>query len=191
MSTRLNCPVCNQQDQVEKVSTLYLIGIGLKGQSAGPTYQPGQSKPGSQVLQELSESELRALSRRLAPPASKKEAMMRPLHPDLMVLTFSLVIPIFLFGIFQDQSPMLLPALIVLGFFYVFYAWKRKSFVDKFELQLKKRQASQQQIRIGIDRWMKLYYCARDDGVFEPGAQQLVPSDDLMSFLMKNDYPGK
>ena len=36
-----------------------------------------------------------------------------------------------------------------------------------------------------FERWMKLYYCARDDGVFEPGSEALTPADQTPGYLLR------
>jgi hypothetical protein len=178
MPKKINCPVCGQSDQVEKASTLYLIGIGLdktrpqeQASDPGPKRKPTPSQ--------------RALSRRLAPPASGKQATMRPIHPDMVVAALSLIAPVFLYGILTSQRSMFLPVLAILAAFYGFYFWKRKTMIARYEAQQASRQAADQRIKRGIERWMRLYYCARDDGVFEPGSQELVPADLIAGYLYR------
>jgi len=126
-----------------------------------------------------------ALTHRLAPPAAKKEAPMRAIHPDMMVLGFSLVAPIFLYGILTSQPSGLLVVLPLLAGFYIFYFWKRKMLIAKYLVQQAAQQAATARIQRGIQRWMKLYYCARDDGIFEPGAAALIPADQIAGILFK------
>ncbi len=110
---------------------------------------------------------------------------LKRIHPDTVVLTFSLVAPIFLYGIFTSQRLMLLPVLIILAGFYGLYFWKRKTMVARFELQQLTRQAANERVKRGLDRWMKLYHCSRDDVVFEPGKNQFVPTDQMTGYLLK------
>jgi hypothetical protein len=178
MAKVVKCPVCGQSDQVEKASTIYLIGIGLdQAHSNEQASNPGpKSKPTSSQ---------RALSRRLAPPASGKQVTTRPIHPDMVAAALSLIAPFFLYGILTSQRSMLLPALAILVIFYGFYFWKRKTMIARFEVLQASRQAADQRIKRGIERWMKLYYCARDDGVFEPGSNELVPADQIVGYLYR------
>ncbi len=178
MPKKVNCPVCGQSDQVEKASTIYLIGIGLsQTQSQETGSEPNvRSKPTPSQ---------RALSRRLAPPASGKQVTMRPIHPDMVVAALSLITPVFLYGILSSQAAMFLPVLAILAVFYGFYFWKRKTIIVRFEGQQASRRSADERIKRGIERWMKLYYCARDDGVFEPGGDELIPADLMTGYLYR------
>ncbi len=57
--------------------------------------------------------------------------------------------------------------------------------IARFEGQQASRQAAEERIKRGIDRWMKLYYCARDDGVFMPGSDELIPADLMIGYLYR------
>jgi len=178
MVKKLNCPVCGQSDQVEKASTLYLVGIGLdQGQPQEQDSNPVQKRKPS--------PNQRALSRRLAPPASGKQVTTRPIHPDMVVAALSLIAPVFLYGILTSQRNMFLPVLAILAAFYGLYFWKRKTLISRFEAQQAARQAADARVKRSIERWMKLYYCARDDGVFEPGSHELVPADHIAGYLYR------
>ena len=179
MVKKVNCPVCGQSDQVEKASTLYLIGIGLnqaRSMDQASNQEPKRKPTASQ----------QALSRRLAPPASGKQMTTRPIHPDMVVIALSLIAPVFLYGILTTQRSMFLPVLAILAVFYGFYFWKRKMMISRFEVQQASRLAADERVKHGIERWMKLYYCARDDGVFVPGSDELVPADLLAGYLYRD-----
>jgi hypothetical protein len=185
MPQTIRCPVCNQSDLVEKVSTLYITGIGLNRSSRQVNPQPATQMadtPGDPIIG-LSASELRLLSRRLKPPFSVKKVPFRSLHPDLVVLTFSLILPVFVYGIYTSQRSMLLPALIILAAFYATYFWRRKALIAKYESQLEASKAANRRVEQGISRWMKLYYCAREDVVFQPGTGKYVPTDQMPGLL--------
>jgi hypothetical protein len=187
MANSVSCPQCGQADQVEKVSSLYVYGIEKKWgrRRSDPSQNRTPSSSRSAFLEEMPEAELLTLSRRLAPPAAKKESGLQPIHPDLIVLAFSLVAPIFLYGILTSQSGGLVYVLPLLAAFYGFYFWKRRELITKFQAQQDARQAAKVQVKHGLQRWMSLYYCARDDGVFKPGAGELTPADQLAGFLLK------
>ncbi len=187
MSDPVRCPVCDQADQVEKVSTIYLLGIEAKRAStrADAQSQGSAASTGGLALNKLTAAELRALSQRLAPPASGKELPTRLIHPNLVVMVFSLGAPVFLYGILTSQPAMLLPALIILALFYAVYFWKRKTIIARFESRLAAQQAASQRIQHAIQRWMRLYYCAREDGVFKPGEDQIIPADQMPAYLFE------
>jgi hypothetical protein len=185
MPQPIRCPVCDQSDLVEKVSTLYITGIGLNRSSRQVNPQPGAetaTPPGDPMIG-LSASELRLLSRRLKPPFSVKKVPFRSLHPDLVVLTFSLILPVFVYGIYTSQKNMLLPGLVILAAFYGIYFWRRKAMIAKFESQLEASKAANRRVEQSISRWMKLYYCAREDIVFQPGTGKYVPTDQMPGLL--------
>jgi hypothetical protein len=184
----IRCPGCGQADQVEKVSSLYLWGIGLHQQAA--TSAKDHNPPDSRKSRLFGETgDFRSLSRRLAPPASSKQVNLRPMHPDQMVLAFSLVLPIFLYGILTNQRGMLLPVAGLLAAGYGFYAWQRGAILARYEQERQRRKASEQRIQRGIQRWMQLYYCGREDGIFIPGENRLVDAEQMMGYLLDESKP--
>jgi hypothetical protein len=178
------CPLCGQSDQVEKASTIYLVGIGLKGKTSDPESKD-EALISSPVLGAIPAPGMRALSKRLSPPTSRAQAFTRPVHPDIAVLAFSLITPIFLFGIYTSQIALLLPVLAILVGFYAIYFWKRKTLIARFERQIADRKASNDRTQRGVRRWMNLYYCMRDDIVFEPGKSEGTPVDQMPGYLFK------
>jgi hypothetical protein len=173
------CPACGKSDEVVKVSTLYVAGIEKKRSSQN---EPENNRPEAARAYALSSPEL---SRRLKPPAAGKRSMSRPLHPDLMVVVFSLVAPIFLYGIYDTQRQMVIPIIGVLVVIYALYFWKRKDLAARFEREKASQQTADDRIKRGIERWMRLYYCAHDDEVFLPGAPEATPTDQMMGLLLQ------
>ena len=175
------CPACGQSDQTDKASTLYVMAIG----GAKLTPVEGELPAAPLNMTDIPPQELRELGKRLKPPASPKKASTRPLHPDLVVVTFSLIVPLFLYRIYQSQAGALPAVLAVLAVLYALYLWRRKAIIARFERQVQAGKASDERIRAGIERWMRLYYCRRDDVVFEPGRPAWSPADEMMAFLME------
>lgn len=188
MTRPMICPHCGQADQVEKVSTIYVLGIEKKWRSQNNP-SPGDDPsppPRSALVDKIPAEELQALSRRLAPPATKKAVPLRSIHPDMMVATFSLAAPIFLYGILNSQPGELWIVLPVLAAFYAFYFWKRKELIAKFQSQQDAQRSAEARVQRGIQRWMKLYYCARDDGIFELGSAAITPADQINGYLFRD-----
>jgi hypothetical protein len=179
MSKIVKCPACGQTDQIVKVSTIYLLGIDRSRSESADALR-------SKLGLELSPAELKTLSHRLAPPSSGRAAPTRPVSPDLVVAVFSLIVPIFLAGIVSNQPGLFLPTLVILGLAYGIYFWQRKKIIQRFENRISKEKSEAERIEQGIAAWMKLYYCAQDDGVFEVGQGQLTPADQMMGYLLKN-----
>ena len=188
MASRIKCPTCGQTDQVEKVSTLYLVGIGLN-QASKSSEAPPDLPPTSAWVSALPKEELHMLARRLKPPSSGKQAFTRPLHPDMVVIVFSLILPVFLYGILTSQRPVALPVLVIVAGAYAAYLWKRRAIVDRFEQNQAKRLSADARARRGVERWMRLYYCNRDDGVFDAHGSELVPADQMPGYLFNPEKP--
>lgn len=179
MSQPISCPQCGGGGCVEKVSTIYLVGIGLNTQAVEIN---SSGRPVKYNLVELTEAERRNLARRLKPPASRRRIQSRPLHPDLIVITFSLLIPLFVLEIYNTQIKSFLPVLGMLGLVYGFYFWKRKAIIAGYQSRQSAQQANDELVRQGIERWMKLYYCAQDDIVFTPDSSDSLPADRISEF---------
>jgi hypothetical protein len=179
------CPNCGQVDRVEKVSSLFLSGIEAgrlhKLVEAAETQQSAESM--SRL--DLPASERRILSRKLAPPSSGKSQTVRPVHPDLVVLAFSGVLPVFLAGVATSQRELLVPILFFVVVFYGLYLFQRKGLIARFDRQKAARREEEQRIRRAIGRWMNLYYCAEDEGVFEPGRDNWTPVDQMLELLLR------
>jgi len=183
MAKSVTCPLCSQADQVEKVSTIYLIAIGL-GRRPNPGTPQTEELVINPELKNLPPTHLRELGRRFAPPAGRTQSLTRPIHPDLVVLALTLIAPVFLYGILTSQPSMLVPAIVLLAVFYGFYWWKRKDLIAKYDRQLATRKTGDERIRRGIRRWMALYYCLRDDVVFEPRTSETTPADQIAGYLL-------
>ena len=177
-SRPITCPVCGLSDQVEKVSTIYMSGIADK------------RSPEIKQATKIPPQKLRLLSRQMAPPSSGKSIPTRPIHPDMVLVVFSCVLPFFLLGILKQQSIMLIPVLLVLASLYTLYFFKRKAIIAKFERGQNNQRQSQARIERGIQTWMKLYYCDRDEGIFLPGKDELVPPEQMISYLMQGSKTG-
>jgi hypothetical protein len=129
----------------------------------------------------MTTSDIRQLSRRLKPPDSGKKPPLQPIHPDLVLIAFSLFAPFFLYQILRNQPNSFLPIMLILAAFYALYFWKRKNILDKFEHQKMERHAQDERVKMAIQRWMRLYYCPQEDIIFEAGEADAVPVDQVDS----------
>lgn len=183
MAGNVICPICERAEMVNKVSAIYIHALQAKKSASEKN---GRALvPDLAALRGIPDEELPALGKRLAPPASPRELPTRPVHPDLVVLVFSLVLPIFLAGIRSNQPVMFVPVVAILVLCYLFYFWKRGAAIAKFERQRAIRQASGERVKRGVERWMRLYYCAEDDAVFEAGSQASAPADLIAGYLLR------
>jgi hypothetical protein len=184
MPEKILCPVCSQFDRVDKVSTIYMEGIGEKRIPFSKNPVKKNPEGASPRITKIPQSELHPLSHKLAPPSSGKSSLTRPVHPDLVVIVFSCIIPVFLYNILATQRTMLIPVLLILAGFYGLYFFKRKGVIARFEQQQAAKREEQARIERGIKTWMRLYYCARDEGVFLPGGRDLIPVDQMNGYLL-------
>ncbi len=196
MGAEIRCPTCGKTETVGKVSTIYLVGIGLVRKEAGKqtVLEPGSTLQTARReveppdwLKRLTVAEQRQLSKRLAPPAAGTSGLTRPIHPDWVIGAATLIVPVFLVGIVKSQPGMLVPLLAILGLFYAIYFYLRIGLVKRFARQEAQRQTAAEHARQGIERWMRLFYCVEDDGLFEPGQGGLVPAEQIAGVLHTRD----
>jgi hypothetical protein len=189
MPNEIICPVCKLADQVEKVSTLYLVEIELQRQK-GSVWLSDKNSHAVELLRarQLAQPGFEPLRRKLAPPSSGKQTTIRPIHPDLAVLAFSLITPVFLYGILTTQPGSTLPVLTVLALFYGLYTWQRRRLIGRFEGEQARQKRATERTAQAVERWMKLYYCAREELVFVPGNSTFVPVDQMMGLLFQEPF---
>ncbi len=172
------CPLCKQNDRVEKASAIYIEGLSSQQRLKKATEGDSPKR-----LTRLTPEEVRSLSSRLAPPAAPTRVQPRPIHPDLVVVVFSLILPIFLLGIAKSQAALLFPILGFVVLVYLLYFFSRRRILKRFDQQQTERQANTEKIETAIKNWMSLYYCARDAVLFNPNNPRTVPIDEMNSIL--------
>jgi hypothetical protein len=136
----------------------------------------------------LQKGELAGLRRLLAPPSGNRQVT-RPIHPDLLVVVFSGVLPVFLLGIARSQAGLLLPVLLVLAICYGLYFWRRKMLIARFERQKQDQEEAKRRVERAIGRWMRTYYCARDGVVFSAGMSAWAPVEQMDELLSASGWP--
>ncbi len=151
------CPACGQNDQVAKVSRQYILA------------RENKQRPEP-----------------FAPPSGGR-ALTRSIHPDMVVGALTLFAIFFFVKIYQQQPNMLVPSLAVLAAFYLGYFLLRKKILGRYQADRNKESAEQVSIEAATGEWMKLYYCARDKGVFDPSDPEpiLVPLDQMRLYALK------
>jgi len=191
MVTEIICPACKLGDQIEKVSSIYIHSLELRRKNPKSS-NDSRENISAPVSSQLSNHQIKLLSQKLKPPSTPRQAFTRPVHPDVVVITFSMIIPFFLYGIFSSQKSFLTPSLVILASLYALYIWKRGQIIAKFQRDLDERTGAEMKAKRGIERWMKMYYCARDDGVFDLTRNELIPVDFLPGYLFEEsgNLPG-
>ena len=192
MPPEIICPECGLADQVEKVSSLYLVGIELQRSKRAAPGAEEPSGPVSRAVEILlarqqAQPRVEPLRRKLAPPSSGKPTTMRPIHPDLAVLAFSLIAPVFLYGILASQPEMLLVVLALLALCYGLYFWQRRRLLGRFEAEQARQKQAALRVAQAVERWMQLYYCAREELVFDPKSGESAPVDQMMGLIRQSE----
>lgn len=162
------------------------IGSGRLPQVDGGEQESAES---GGRLAGVSEEELHALVRRLAPPSSIRRPMTRMIHPDQMVFSFSVMILLFVLLMLGSQPQLLIPVGGILLLCYLFYLMKRPQIIQRFEREVLSFNDSYRKTEAAIGIWLKLYYCGRDEGVFIPGEEVLIPLDEMGAFLSRRGIP--
>ncbi len=185
---RVVCPVCGQDDRVFKVSRIYIDALAAFGKSYEDFVMPeltGKSveDPGINLLKVQA---VRAFVKNFSPPSGNKQNM-RQVHPDLIVAIFSLIAIFFMVQIYRTQPSTFALALAILAVFYVGYFMLHKRIVGRFERQKTEERVDQQRLERGVALWMKLYFCARDEGVFDPAQNRLIPLDQMDLYLLQEE----
>jgi hypothetical protein len=175
------CPRCRQNDRVEKASAIYVEGLASarRLKNAGAEGAPRR-------LTRIAPDAVRELSKRLSPPASPTRIQVRPIHPDLVVAAFTLILPFFVSGIASRQQGMLVPILVFLALVYGLYFLTRGRILERFARQEAERQAEANRYKKAIDAWMQLYYCDKDGILFFPGSLKSAPVDEANRLLFED-----
>ncbi len=182
------CPACGQSDRVFKVSRIYIDALAAFSKSSEDSVLPeltGEAvdEPGINLLKIQA---MRTFVNNFSPPSGSKKSM-RQLNPDLVVAAFTLIAIFFMFQIYQSQRSIFPIALGILVVFYVGYVLLHHRILARFNEQKAEEQGEQQRLERAVGRWMKLYFCARDEGVFDPTQNRLIPLDEMDYYLLEEN----
>jgi len=162
------CPVCNRIDAVQKLSAI-VAGGQINKVGAYTTTPAAATK----------------LAEELAPPK------VPPYYEGCSCL-FLLSFVLFVIGAVgidhilwaeHTDFPWVYPLLIVIGTYLAYRAimsfkrarqWAREEWKPKHQAALKK--------------WKRLYYCARDDIVFDPDIGKYCPRDEFKAFIYGEEW---
>lgn len=185
IQTPVVCPVCALSDKTFKVSSIYIEALeGFK--------KEGELKIISQIVNDhnqlttpgiLKTRSLRSVVTSFSPPSGGSQTI-RPVNPNLIVMAFTLIAIFFLTQIYTTQREMFIPILILVMVFYLGYAFFRKRIYAKYTRQIQANIDIKATYGAAIGKWMRLYYCARDDGVFDPDENQMAPLQAMGAYLL-------
>lgn len=183
------CPACGQDDRVFKVSTIYLDALAAFSSPARNTVLPelndGEALHGPGI-NPLKIQAVRRLANSFAPPSGRKEVV-RLLHPDLILTVSALVAVFFLIQIYNTQRAAFPIAVALLALFSLGYLLARRSILTRFNHKKAEEQQEKRRFERAVARWMRLYYCDRDEEVFDPAGATRVPLAQMEAYLLKED----
>jgi hypothetical protein len=167
------CPCCGQSDLTQKVSLIYfesLAGKSIRGlkESARPAVSA------------------RAISRRLAPPSVGSPSVwgsLSSVHPDLVAIVFAVAGLFLLYQIGIAFTAARLPGAVILFVALAIYLAIRRHLIGRYRTIRAAQDQTHQAIQEAIQRWSRLYYCARDDAVFDPSSGSCIPPEQMMDYL--------
>ncbi len=154
---------------------------------------PGQALPLSLFLLQENEARkpggigrfryYREIARMAAPPSGAGKVV-RPLHPDAVVLGFTAISGFVLLEMQRSRFHGLFPATVVLAVALAAYLLCRRFIVNRYRRERDREAGEGERIRGAVERWMGLYYCGREGTVFDPGSGRTYPVTDLAKALL-------
>jgi len=176
------CPQCGKDDRVQKVSFLYEHGIThIEGSG---TTEPSMreilfsDKPQPQVTVRVKETTQTSLSKKLSPPKKMWWTLgclflsIMGVYPGILCLiaTFFVAISRTSIPSFLEDNWFIPIATVVIGTAIGFVLETQSAPRDKKAIAM----------------WNRLYYCSRDDCVFDPTTGASAPLDNIKSLLYSN-----
>jgi hypothetical protein len=182
----VECPVCRSSDKTFKVSEIYIEALeGLKKGEKGKTLPQIISDPAQLDAPGILKTQaFRSIVRDFSPPSGGTQ-IIRPVNPNFVILAFTLIAIFFLLQIYTTQPEMFIPMLILVSLFYVGYGLFRKTIQKKYTKQIQDNINLKHRYEAAIGKWMRLYYCARDNVVFDPQEDRSVPLNSMETYLLK------
>ncbi len=189
---KTTCPVCEQSDQIQKISAIQNAGISTSSMS-GPT--GGLAYSGGKVgyvggYSSLSGTTVSRIAGLLRPPTEpvKKGSGCLPrvlFWISMIILVYAfmfLVIPI-MSGRFDNLSTLFGMILIAAAVFLLVVGHNEKKGGDKESRE--KYEKEKAQWDKAIAKYDRSYYCFRDDQVFDPQTKKHCAPQNLTEFLYK------
>jgi hypothetical protein len=200
-NTSIVCPQCQQIDMVQKVSSIYTSGTSstkTTGSSVGVGVPLGKGSSATvmPMFHSMQGTNQSYLSARLSPPPQPARP---PLWLQVLLILGSLLLGapcvccgtgvggaelsnLALSGNFsQSSGQMALGSFVVAGLLLVGAIVVS---VAMYRPKKKQYDANMADRQIAVAKWNQLYYCARDDLVFDPGASLSFAPEAMNSYLV-------
>lgn len=179
MEEKPNCPICQSDAGVFKVSQIYVAGITRAENRSVDDRRTLVSIYGKELL---SAAEIHQVTLQFGPPSGRSQVV-RPVHPDLVAGMFSAVAVVFLLNTFWVASSVFWAILVIWLVSLALYWSTRKPVLNRYRgLEITAR-GDRKAVEISVGKWMKAYYCSEDGCVFMPGRTDAAPLNQLQQYL--------
>jgi hypothetical protein len=180
------CPRCGLSDHTYKLSEIYIEALdALKNGKIGPILPQVMDQSQVDARGILKTQALRSVIKSFGPPSGGPQVT-RPVNPNQVMVGFTLIALFFLIQIFISQRDLLLPILILVLAFYSGFVIFRKRITGKYTQQIQENINLKRTYEAAIGQWMHMYYCARDEGVFAPNKNELIPLHSMKAYLLED-----
>ena len=191
-NSSLVCPRCGQMDRVEKVTAIVAGQVhSIKGTTySEQVYVDGDGRRRHETFNvPYSGMQASLLAQNLLPPPRPRPASFPLVLLFSSLLLVLVLIPclvgtvLFLTVITPRHTPETIQS--AMG---VVIAIEFVAPLAIIHVYMKKRRAAQIQPEIEVwqqamERWNQLYFCSRDDVVFVPGENLIVPTSQMMDYI--------
>lgn len=181
------CPVCNEAENSYKVSEIYMQSL-MRLKSGDKAEAPVIDRLQTEIPPERREKlkgarYYRELMESFAPPQGETQST-RAVNPDWVAFAMAVLSVFFLYQIFTTQYEAFWYSLGFAVIAFAAYFIFRKKIFARYQLQKSQESGSRDKVEKAIGVWMKLYYCAKDNIVFEDKKSDSIPIDQMRAYLL-------
>lgn len=180
------CPRCGLNDKTYKVSLIYLeTSARLHHHETtnqpelealltdlDPVATPGKTT--NQLLNQMVQS--------FSPPSGEK-TITRRIHPDAMIAFLGVIGLVMIFQIVSTQPSQLPIFIILFAASLLAYSLFRRTILQRYQNSIRQEKEENEKVEKAISRWMRLYYCSRDQGFFDTQQNRFVPFEEMNAYL--------
>ncbi len=179
MAERLpDCPVCHSNARVFKFSQVYIASITDTANRSGADHHLL-----AEVFRDSDDPAHRQAILSLFSPPPVKISLQRSVHPDLVVFLLGLAGFAFISISFLNQTWLFPFAFGGLCGLIILYLIFRQKILIRLNIPSRAAKTISQEFEGMIRRWNRLYYCAKDNCVFDPAQGDWAAIEDAYHFL--------
>jgi len=184
-ANRTICPKCGLEDKSIKVSAIYIEALqNFRSKGVSPLLAQIMTDPTQLNAPGILKTQaLRALVRSFGPPSGGRQ-IIRPINPNLVVAAFTLISIFFVVQIYISQRELFVPILVLVAAFYLGYAVFRNRIQARYQKRIQENLDIKSSYEAAIGLWMRLYYCSRDEIVFNPEENRWMPLEAMEAYLL-------